>query len=147
MPSSTSATSADPPFHTGTPEDAAQRRIDLSGKVDVLLSRGPVGDRDPHRTATLPDRATHPARPVALDRRDDRRSALVGPVVVVGGRSEADEDLIENDVIEDRDPGRGGEPLRDPAGERAASVYELGDAGSTERAKRGVDAEASGVAG
>src|SRR6266545_2417656 len=71
----------------------------LSGKVDVLLGRGPVGDRDPHRTAILPDRATHPTRPVALDRRDDRRSALVGPAV-----------------------------------QRTASVYELGDARSTERA-------------
>src|SRR6266542_1781750 len=101
----------------------------IGGKVDVLLGRGPVGDRDPHRTAVLPDRATHPTRPVALDRRDDRCGALVG-----GGRSEADEDLVEDDVVEDRDPGRGGEPLRDPAGERTASVYELGDAGSTERA-------------
>jgi len=134
------------PVQIGTPKDAAHRRI---ASAEMSMSFSVVDQLEIEiRIAPRPCQIVPPTQHVP-SRWIDAMTAAVrssGPAVVVGGRSEADQDLVEDDIVEDRDPGRGGEPLRDPAGERAASVYELGGAGSTERAERGVDAEASGVA-
>src|SRR3954471_11416798 len=98
---------------------AAQDR--LRAAVDVRLRRAPVRDRDAHRRAALPARAAGPARALGLHGSGHR---IRGAVVV----AEAEEDLVEHDVVEDLDAvlarERRGEPLR----QRAAALDEVGHA-------------------
>src|SRR6266516_2677855 len=102
------------------------------GAVDVLPGGGPVADGDPQGMASPPRGATGPARPVLLDRGDDVRRAPVRGPIVVTGCSEADQDLVEHDLVEDAEAGRRIEPFRHAAGQRAAPVHQLGHPGSTQ---------------
>jgi hypothetical protein len=51
----------------------------------------------------------------------------VAVVVAIGGL-EADQHLVEDDVVEDLDAIVGGQPVGEAAGQRAATLDQLGDA-------------------
>ena len=60
---------------------------------------------------------------------------------------EPDEDLVEHDLVEDLDARIEGKLVGEPARQRAASLDELDDPGSAQRAQRRVDGEAARAAG
>ena len=68
-------------------------------------------------------------------------SVRLGPVVVASV-AEADQHLVEHHVVGDRGAALG-EPLGHPAGEQAAPLDEVGDAGAAELAQRRPDGEAA----
>src|SRR4051812_24647308 len=91
--------------------------------VDVVLGGRPVRDRDAHVAAAAPGGAAHPARAVALHGVDHALGLLIA--------AEADEDLVEDDVV--CDLGAALLQLRgEPAGEVAAPLDEVRDAVATE---------------
>ncbi len=70
-----------------------------------------------------------------------RVKASVAAASPAAGRLEPDQDLVEDDVVEDRDALRAAQPIGHPAGERAAPLDQVGEARPTERPQRGVDRE------
>ena len=124
---------------TGTPAESPPP------KPPRRPSRRPVGDRDPHRRQAVPDGAAEPAGAVGLDAGDD----LAGRGVRVSappGAEEADQHLVEDDLVEDLDPGLAPQPVREAPGQRAAALDEVADAGAPEGTQGGVEGEAAGPA-
>src|ERR687893_2419877 len=108
--------------------DRAPRRGDgVRGAVRVGLRRAPARHGDPHRRAIPPARPAEPRRALLLHPRDHRG----GRRVVV---AQADERLVEHDVVEHRHAVRRGQPLGDPRGERAVALDQLSDAAAAELA-------------
>ena len=75
---------------------AAASRIAPADRSTSSPRRPEAGDRDSHRGAALPICSSEPARAVGLDAADD----LTRRLVVV---AEADEHLVEDDVVQDLD--------------------------------------------
>jgi hypothetical protein len=96
----------------------------------------------------VPGRPAGPHRAVGLDGGNDG----IGPGVARGEVArrvvEADEHLVEHDVVEDADaePRRAVEASRELAGTVAGAGHQLGDAAPPQRADRGPDGEAPGAA-
>ena len=88
----------------------------------------------------LPAGAAEPARALLLHAGDD---GVRGRVVV----AEAHEHLVEDDVGEDRDARLAAQPVRDPRGQPAVALDQVGDAVAAELAQRGPHRERAGAAG
>ena len=117
---------------------STQRRI-AAAERSMSDSRGPpVGDRDPHGGPSGPDRAAEPACAVALDGRDHRpRPGVAERAVRIAGRAiEADQDLVEDDLVEDPDPWCRPRGAR-PSAARGRSRARSGRPGRTDRATGG----------
>ena len=84
---------------SGTGYENRARDVDDGGGafLHIFVGCGPAGDADAHGGVALPLRSSTPARAFALDRGNDFASLI--------GSSERHEDLVENDVIEDRKSG------------------------------------------
>src|SRR4051794_25267750 len=130
----TAATAASPLL------DRETARVGEGGKrpLDVLFARLPVRDGDADRTPAVPRRPADPCLAARLDRRDHR----VGRLVVL----EADEHLVQHDVVQELAAGKLGQPGGDVAGAGAEALDEVGNARSAERAQRRVDGEAARAA-
>ena len=83
------------------PRVAATRRIAATDRSTSCLGGRPVGHRDPHQPPAAPGGAAEPAGPVALHAFDHRVGA--------GVRPEADQHLVEHDVV-DHLGAAGGQP-------------------------------------
>src|SRR5215211_2327497 len=101
----------------------------LDRTVDVGLGRRPVGDGDPHQPPAVPGRAAHPAGALALDALD----YPVGALVV----AEPHQDLVEHDVVRDRDTTDSAQLLGEAPRERAAALDQVGEPIAAELAQRG----------
>ena len=98
--------------------------------VDVVLRRLPAGHRDAHRGATchtVPPSQHVPSRWTPSMTARVRASPAV-PSSVVRAAVEPDEDLVEDDLVEDPDPGCPPEALRHPTRKGAVALDEVDQA-------------------
>ena len=91
----------------------------------------------------MPPRAAEPADAFVLDARERVARRGVG---VARWRLDANEHLVEDDVVEDADRRFLAQAIGEAACQTAAALHEIGEAASAERAQRGVDREAAGPA-
>src|SRR3954468_1834863 len=123
---------------SGTPQDSRGRA------VGVGLGSGPVADADTHRGPALPGRAGEPERAVGLHAPGDFAGEFVR--IPAAGRVEADQHLVEHDVVEHLGAAVG-QAVRHPPGEAAAAFDQAADARAAQSPQGGVDGEAAGPAG
>ena len=97
------------------------------------------------RIAAMPCQVVPPSQAVPSSWTRRTTARVCSSASTASGGQEADEHLVEDDVVEDLDAGRLAQAVGDPPSEPAAALDEVLDAVAAERPERRVDREAAGT--
>src|SRR4051812_84117 len=105
--------------------------------VDILIRRRPIRERHPQNVLTVPGGPAEPTGSVTLDRGN-------GGAVGVVAAGQADQHLIEDDVVEDLSTGNIVQLLGHSTRLRAVAFDHVGDSNAAQRTNRRINGDRAG---